>query len=116
MTDFASRCAATGGLAPINVIDALVCEFYAMDGNAAGGDLHVVVEDINLGDGSISWCRDEARKLGDENALALAELLLRMPPLRRLDVPSFDCPCGCLKDERPQLEADEERRRQGATP
>src|SRR5688572_15279597 len=56
----------------------LVRAFYEKPGNGVGGALHIVLEDGNVDDGSVRFCLNEARKRADEDAIRLAEILLRM--------------------------------------
>lgn len=61
----------------------LVQAYYAKPGNFAGGGLHVVLDDGNVGDGSVQFCIDHARENGDEDGVVLGELLLRMSKTQR---------------------------------
>jgi hypothetical protein len=45
--------------------------------HAAGGNLHIVLDDGNLETEHVEWCLREATKRGDAPGTALAELLLR---------------------------------------
>jgi hypothetical protein len=56
----------------------LVRDFYALDGNAAGGTLHIVLDDGNLDRKSVEWARNYAHNHGDTTGAALAEVLLAM--------------------------------------
>lgn len=58
------------------LLEALCGEFYALPGNGAGGSLHNVLDDCNVGADSVEWCREYARKEGDEIAFWLAQVLL----------------------------------------
>ena len=53
------------------------------DRHSLGGSLHVVLEDGNLGDGHIEWCREYARTEGDAEGAALASMLLGMTGTQR---------------------------------
>lgn len=101
--NFAERCAATDG-ADLRAIDALVAEFYDMPGNGTGGRLHIVLDDSNIGRDSIEWCLTLAEREGDADAAALARLLLRVEPLRRLEL-EFLCNC-CRESQREDIEAE----------
>jgi hypothetical protein len=61
----------------------LVKAFYAKPGNGVGGKLHVVLEDRNVETSHVQFCLDAAKEAGDEDAVALAELLLRMSTTQR---------------------------------
>lgn len=38
----------------------LCWDWYQMDGNDTGGALHVVLDDMNIEDHSLAWCRTES--------------------------------------------------------
>lgn len=61
----------------------MVHEYYAKPGNEAGGYLHVVLDDGNLGDDSIRFCRGECAKAGDAAGVRLANVLLEMSKSQR---------------------------------
>ena len=61
----------------------LVTAYYAKPGNAAGGSLHLVLDDGNVQDEHVEFCRDYAAREGDEDGVALAELLLEMSVAQR---------------------------------
>lgn len=52
-------------------------------GNNVGGSLHVVLDDNNIRDSDIRWCRDYALECGDEDGVKLADLLLAMSRTQR---------------------------------
>lgn len=56
----------------------LIEDFYTLDGNGAGGSLHIVLDDQNIGVDSIEFCRDYASKEGDSAGYWLAILLLTL--------------------------------------
>lgn len=56
-----------------NIVDA----YYRLPGNTVGGNLHIVVEDLNLESENILWCLERARKHEDTNSIFLALLLLQ---------------------------------------
>jgi hypothetical protein len=61
-------------------IAALIDAFRDRDeDNIAGGVLHIVVDDYNLGDWSISYCRELAEKANDADAIAICDALLAIP-------------------------------------
>lgn len=53
-------------------------EFYLLQGNLVGGCLHIVLDDGNWADSNIEFCIDQAKEQGDENAIALGEILLQI--------------------------------------
>lgn len=61
----------------------LVHAYYAKDGNSVGGNLHIVLEDGNVGDSSVEFCLAAAQEAGDEDGVTLAQILLRMSPTQR---------------------------------
>ncbi len=60
--------------------------YYAKPGNGAGGSLHIVLDDYNVDDDSVSFCMDHAADKGDDDGVALAGLLLRMSRTQRLKI------------------------------
>ena len=62
---------------------ALVRAYYAKPGNGVGGSLHIVLDDHNVKDSDIAWCRDRAQAAGDEDGVKIAELMLQMTPSQR---------------------------------
>jgi hypothetical protein len=50
--------------------------FYEIDGNGAGGSLHIVLDDGNWDRDSIEFCVGYARENGDEAGRRFAEWLL----------------------------------------
>ena len=61
----------------------LVREYYSIPGNSAGGSLHVVLDDGNIGDDSIRFCLCECDKDSDKKGAELCKLLLRMSKTQR---------------------------------
>ena len=61
----------------------LVQAYYAKPGNSCGGSLHIVLDDGNIEDGSVRFCRDWAAKHDDPDGIELAEILLRMSRTQR---------------------------------
>lgn len=58
--------------------------YYAKPGNCVGGSLHVVLDDDNVEDSHVEFCRTVAVEAGDEDGIRLADLLLRMSKTQRL--------------------------------
>jgi hypothetical protein len=61
----------------------LVRAYYAKPGNGVGGSLHIVLEDSNIDDDSVRFCRKYAEERGDSDGVALADILLRMSRTQR---------------------------------
>ena len=61
----------------------LVHAYYALPGNGAGGNLHIVLDDGNVDDSSVRFCLTQARERGDEPGIILAEALLLMSRTQR---------------------------------
>jgi hypothetical protein len=64
----------------------LVRAYNAKPGNGAGGSLHVVLDDGNIGDESIRFAIERAVVNGDEDGAALGRILLRMSKTGRKKV------------------------------
>ncbi len=64
----------------------LVSEYYCQPGNAVGGALHIVVDDGNIEDHHIQFCRNEALERGDPEGVRIADLLLQMSKTQRKEV------------------------------
>jgi hypothetical protein len=61
----------------------LVRAYGSRPQNASGGSLHIVLEDGNVSDADIRWCRDVAAECGDADGVVLAEVLLSMSRTQR---------------------------------
>ena len=61
----------------------LVKAHYRKEGNGVGGSLHIVLDDGNVSDDNVRFCIQWAKELGDEDGVALAELLMRMSRTQR---------------------------------
>ena len=70
----------------VREVTALAGEFYGHDGNGAGGSLHIVLDDGNVEDHSVQFCREYAGKEGDALGAAMADLLMRLSPAMRYRV------------------------------
>ncbi len=64
----------------------LVDAYYAKPGNSVGGSLHTVLDDGNLRDSHIAYCRETAEKNGDSAGVHIANLLLQMSMTQRRKV------------------------------
>lgn len=62
----------------------LIQAYYAKPGNGVGGNLHIVLEDLNVEDSHVRWCLEYAEKQGDTDGVELAKLLLAMSKTQRL--------------------------------
>lgn len=62
----------------------LVLAYYAKPENGAGGSLHVVLDDRNIGTPFVESALERAEEAGDADGAALAKLLLRMSKTQRL--------------------------------
>ena len=58
-------------------------DYYAKPGNSVGGSLHIVLDDENIEDVHVEFCRDQAREKGDDDGVRLAEMLLLMSKTQR---------------------------------
>ncbi len=59
----------------------LVESYYA--DNPTGGSLHIVLDDGNLADHHVKFCRDVARERGDDRGVQIAEAMLMMTRTQR---------------------------------
>lgn len=55
-----------------------------LSSNPSWGALHLVLEDQNVTDSNVSFCKDRAIETGDREGLELAEILMRMSRTQRL--------------------------------
>lgn len=62
---------------------AKVREYEALPGNGAGGNLHIVIDDGNIRDSDVMFCREAAEDDGDTAGVELAKLLLKMSKTQR---------------------------------
>lgn len=51
--------------------------------NSVGCCLHVVLDDGNIDDQSVAWCRDEAQRQGHADCFLLANTMLEMSRTQR---------------------------------
>jgi len=58
--------------------------YYSLPGNSCGGNLHICLDDYNVGDSSVEFCLDQAEEVNDEQGIELAQLLLKMSKTQRL--------------------------------
>lgn len=64
----------------------LVRTYYAKPGNGAGGCLHLVLDDGNIQDNHVEFCRDYARQENDDDGVILATSLLKMSLDQRKEI------------------------------
>ena len=64
----------------------IVEEFYNLNGNCVGGNLHIVLDDINVSDDSILWCRDRCITQRDFDGVFLCDLLLQYTEDQREEI------------------------------
>jgi hypothetical protein len=56
-----------------------ISSYYQVDGNGAGGTLHIVLDDGNVETDHIQWCIDNTIKAeNDQEALDIANELLKL--------------------------------------
>jgi hypothetical protein len=67
----------------------LIRDYYRKPENGVGGHLHIVLEDSNIQDAHLRFCRDAAREAGDHDGQVLAEILLRMSKTQRAKLASM---------------------------
>lgn len=68
---------------PLSEADkALFAQYYRE--NPAWGHLHIVLDDENIHENHVLYCRNEAERLGDTQAVYLADVLLGMSKSQRL--------------------------------
>jgi hypothetical protein len=65
---------------------ALVRHYYELPGNAAGGALHIVLDDGNLSLDHLLFCREQAAAAHDNLGVQIADLLAAMPMAARARV------------------------------
>lgn len=57
--------------------------YYSIDGNGAGGSLHIVLDDNNLEDEHIQFCLEQAEQKADREGSAIAREMLTMSMAER---------------------------------
>ncbi len=58
-------------------------EYYSISGNEAGGNLHVALDDGNLGDSTLHFCLTTCVELGDDSGAEIAADLLELSYIDR---------------------------------
>ena len=64
----------------------IVDTFYELPGNGVGGNLHIATDDLNVETECVEWCREQARQVGDQDGVFLAELLLQFTEAEREEI------------------------------
>ena len=57
---------------------------YYKDKNPSWGSLHIVLCDQSIKDADVTYCMNEAERIGDHEGYALAKILLTMSKSQRL--------------------------------
>lgn len=61
-------------------------KYYAKEGNICGGNLHIVLDDGNIEDDCVRFCRERAESAGDSDGVNLANKLLTITEDMRHDL------------------------------
>ena len=70
----------------INVqVRGMIEKYYEKKGNNVGGNLHIVLDDMNYEKEHILFCRERALEHKDEDGIALADALLGLSPIDLAD-------------------------------
>jgi hypothetical protein len=67
-------------------VTALAKAYYAKPENSVGGNLHVVLDDGNIEDDCVKFCRERAVEEGDVDGIELADALLQLSYTQRRKV------------------------------
>lgn len=59
------------------------------DANPVWGELHIVLEDLDVDDYHVQRCYDMAKENGDKEAMELAKILMELTPAQRYWLPHF---------------------------
>lgn len=95
MTDqeFIAQCEellSTGEKPTVPQVAPLVKEYYDMPGNAAGGSLHVVLDDYNLADSYVQFCIEWSMEQNDKCGEMLGRVLYLMSRTQRKKVTVYN--------------------------
>jgi hypothetical protein len=63
-----------------------VAEAYYQAGHVCGGNLHIVLDDGNVEDGHVLFCKKAAHEAGDAVGEQLADLLLQLSKTQRMKI------------------------------
>jgi hypothetical protein len=61
----------------------LAKEYYAIEGNGVGGNLHIILDDGNIENNHIEYCLELSRQKNDLKGIELCELLLKISKTQR---------------------------------
>ncbi|TCG09342.1 hypothetical protein BZM27_05945 [Paraburkholderia steynii] len=64
----------------------MVAAFYELPGNCVGGCLRIVLDDDNLEDHHVRWCREEAQKRNDQDAMFMCDVLMLYTEDERFEI------------------------------
>ncbi len=70
----------------VPAVRAMVAAYYALPGNGAGGNCHVVLDDGNRGDQFLILVIADCEREGDHDGKAIMEAMLKMTPTQRRKV------------------------------
>lgn len=71
-------------------LDDMIARYYAKDGNGVGGNLHVILDDGNVNNEHIDFCRKQCARNGDVDGLAILDVIAAMPEEDRRAAIGFD--------------------------
>lgn len=71
-------------------LEDMIAQYYSKDGNGTGGNLHVVLDDGNVNDLHIDFCRNQCALNGDVDGLAILDVIAAMPEKDRRAAIGFD--------------------------
>lgn len=70
----------------IDEVVALARDYYAIPENIVGGSFHIVLDDGNIEDGHVDWCRGYAHGSKDRAGSDLGDALARLSEFERESV------------------------------
>lgn len=56
----------------------LIKKYYSREGNGAGGNLHIILDDGNMEDDWINYCKQECIKKKDKDGVIICNKLLKL--------------------------------------
>ena len=69
----------------------LVKQYYSRPMNGTGGNLHIVLEDGNVEDHDVEFCKKQCLERNDEEGIVIVELLLKMSKTQRKKIYAQSC-------------------------
>lgn len=69
-------------------VEQALLEYYELPHDGLGGNLHIVIEDQNIRDSDIQFCKEQAEAEGDELGVLIADALMQMSKTQRLKIAS----------------------------